>query len=67
MLDRIKQGDIGAVVVFATNRLWRSTEASLYIRSKLVRANVEIISLTEPTFKLLGQSPADEEHYGIGQ
>ena len=60
MLDRIKQGDIGAVVVFATNRLWRSTEASLYIRSKLVRANVEIISLTEPTFKLLGQSPADE-------
>ncbi len=42
MLDRLKQGDIAYVVVLATNRLWRSQEANLFISSRLKKLGVGV-------------------------
>lgn len=42
MLNRLKQGDISFVVVLATNRLWRSQEANLFISSRLKKLGVGV-------------------------
>lgn len=52
MLDRLKQGDIAYVVVLATNRLWRSQEANLFISSRLKKLGVGVKQITQPMFTL---------------
>ena len=42
MLNRLKQRDVLYVVVLATNRLWRSQEANLFISSRLKKLGVGV-------------------------
>lgn len=58
MLVTAKDGD--TVIVMNTSRLWRTDTAKVFIRRELMKRNIKVTSIEQPSFDLYSPNPADK-------
>lgn len=58
MLVTAKEGD--TVIVMNTSRLWRTDTAKVFIRRELMKRNIRIASVEQPSFDLYSPNPSDK-------
>lgn len=60
LINNIENGEIKKIVVFNSFMLWENVFEESYVKRKLKKAKVEILSIEEPNFSLYQKKPIDE-------
>lgn len=60
LINNIENGEIKKIVVFNSFMLWEDVFEESYVKRKLKKANVEILSIEEPRFSLYQEKPIYE-------